>query len=414
MERVVLHSDLNNFFASVESAADPALKGRPIAVAGDPNSRHGIVLAKSMEARRCGVSTGETLWQARLKCPDIIFVPPHYDKYVEISSKVRKIYSDYTDMVEPYGLDECWLDVTGSRRLFGDGRHIADDIRRRIYSELGITVSVGVSYNKIFAKLGSDMKKPDATTVIDRDHFRDIVWPLPACELLYVGRKTKAKLHSYGIETVGQLAAADPELLSCLFGKNGEVLKAFASGEDVSPVALFGREPPPKSVSCGFTAPRDLACEDEVRALVMVLATKVSSRLRKQFFNCRTVALHVRDNSLRSRERRTKLSFPCRTSEAIYKTAMELYRSSWSGDCRVRSLSIHACDLSCEAAEQMSFEEELFVSQRQENLEEAADALRARFGDHILRRGTVMANQEICRVGLNSDHGIMPGLMKMK
>ena len=197
MERVILHSDLNNFYASVECLYNPSLRGKPVAVAGDPEARHGIVLAKNYEAKACGVATGNPLWMAKQKCPDIIFVPPHYDLYMKYSQIAKEIYSEYTDQVEPYGLDECWLDVTGSTHLFGDGRRIANELRKRIKFELGVTASVGVSYNKIFAKLGSDMKKPDATTIITSDHFRDIVWPLPVNDLLYVGRATHNKLKRY-------------------------------------------------------------------------------------------------------------------------------------------------------------------------------------------------------------------------
>ncbi|MDD6095651.1 MAG: DNA polymerase IV, partial [Clostridia bacterium] len=328
--RTILHSDLNNFFASVECHLNPSLNGHPVAVAGNPEMRHGIILAKNYEAKKFGVITGEALWEAKLKCPDIIFVPPHYDKYMEYSEAVREIYHSYTDLVEPYGLDECWLDVTGSEKLFGNGKSIADSIRERVRRELGVTVSVGVSYNKIFAKLGSDMKKPDATTVIPQDSFREIVWGLPARDLLYIGRSTGEKLRRYGINTIGDLAKTDTALLSYILGKNGVMLKAFANGEDMSPVSNIAAKSLIKSVSCGSTASRDLVCEDDVKILLMELSSNVSRRLREYGFVCKTVQLHIRNKDLSSFVRQQKLSYPCRTSEAIYTSALELFRKNHS------------------------------------------------------------------------------------
>ena len=232
MERVILHSDLNNFYASVACLYDPALRGKPVAVAGDAEARHGIVLAKNDAAKRCGVATGNPLWLARQRCPDITFVPPDYDRYLRYSELTRELYGSYTDRVEPYGLDECWLDVTESAALFGDGKRIADDIRRRIRAELGVTASVGVSFNKVFAKLGSDLRKPDATTVVDRLHFRESVWPLPAGALLFVGAYKRSRLEKNGVRTIGDLARSAPEALERLLGKNGRMLWLFANGCD--------------------------------------------------------------------------------------------------------------------------------------------------------------------------------------
>ena len=281
MERVILHSDLNNFYASVECLYNPSLRGKPVAVAGDPEARHGIVLAKNYEAKACGVATGNPLWMAKKKCPDIIFVPPHYDLYMKYSQIAKEIYSEYTDQVEPYGLDECWLDVTGSTHLFGDGRRIANELRKRIKFELGVTASVGVSYNKIFAKLGSDMKKPDATTIISSDHFRDVVWPLPVNDLLYVGRATHNKLKRYGIHTIGDLAQADQKLLHNMLGQNGLMLWMFANGLDTSPVSNIGAKFLIKSIGNSTTAPLDLITDEDIRITLMVLCESVSSQMRE-------------------------------------------------------------------------------------------------------------------------------------
>ena len=245
MDRVILHIDMNNFYASVETLYDPALRDVPMAVGGDKERRHGIVLAKNMLAKAKGVKTAEALWEAERKCPGIRFVPPHFDRYAKYSRLAKAIYAQYTDMVESFGLDECWLDVTGSTRLFGSGREIAEEIRLRVREELGLTVSIGVSFNKIFAKLGSDYKKPDAVTEFTRENFHALVWPLDAAQLLFVGRSTQAALLKYGMRTIGDVARADRGLLRKLFGKNGEQLSLYANGEDTAPVAGKRLSAPP-------------------------------------------------------------------------------------------------------------------------------------------------------------------------
>ncbi len=409
--RTILHSDLNNFFASVECYFNPSLKGHPVAVTGNPELRHGIILAKNYEAKRCGVTTGEALWEAKMKCPDIIFVPPHYDKYMEYSEAVREIYHSYTDQVEAYGLDECWLDVTGSEKLFGNGKTIADDIRRRVKKDLGVTVSVGVSYNKIFAKLGSDMKKPDATTVISRENFRETIWDLPARDLLYVGRSAAARLERFGIFTIGDLARADNDAVSYLLGKNGRMLKAFANGEDMSPVANITAKVPLKSVSCGSTAPRDLVCENDIKILLMALSTNLSRRLREYGAVCSTVTLQIRNSDLSSVVRRKCLSYPCRTSEAIYSASLELFRNNHSFYDPVRSMSVCAAALDYKDSEQLSFDEEIAVIQRRENLEMAFDDINRKYGQGTVKRGLLMTAPELCRLDIRNEHGIMPGRM---
>ncbi len=413
MERTVLHSDLNNFFASVECFLNPSLRGHPVAVAGNPELRHGIVLAKNYEAKKFGVQTGEALWIARQKCPDIIFVPPHYDKYIEYSEAVRKIYGDYTDRVESYGLDECWLDVTGSRRLFGSGITIANDIRKRVKRELGVTVSVGVSYNKVFAKLGSDMKKPDATTVIDSEHFREQIWHLPASDLLYIGRSSYAKLSRFGIKTIGDLARADTRLLSSLLGKNGLMLHSFANGQDCSPVGIMGIESPIKSISCGNTASRDITTDDDLKIMLITLSEKVSERLRAGGFLCKTVQLQVRTHDLASYVRQIKLPYPCRTAREIYEAAYFLFQANHPRGTASRSISVSACDLIGDDGEQFSFDPDIERIQRRENLEAARDSLCQKYGNGIVTRGLLMTDASLCTVNLKNTPGILPGRMEM-
>lgn len=252
MQRVILHCDMNNFYASVECMLNPELKNKPVAVCGSVEERHGIVLAKNYAAKAFGVSTGEAIWQAKQKCQDLVIVEPHYEQYMKFSKLARGIYGRYTDQIEPYGMDECWLDVTGSGCM-GTGFEIADEIRRTVKFELGLTISAGVSFNKIFAKLGSDMKKPDAITCIEADSFQEKIWCLPASDLLGVGRATEKVLSGYGIHTIGELAATSDDFLKCRLGKNGLAIKKYANGLDDSPVMRSDYVSPVKSIGHGIT-----------------------------------------------------------------------------------------------------------------------------------------------------------------
>lgn len=404
MKRIILHSDMNNFYASVELLSHPELAGRPVAVAGDPAARHGIILAKNYEAKAYGVRTAEAIWQAKQKCPELVLLPPHFEIYEEYSRAARRIYYEYTDMIEPFGLDECWLDVTGSVGLFGDGVSIADAIRERIKRELGLTVSVGVSFNKVFAKLGSDMKKPDATTLIREEDFRDTVWPLPVSDLLFVGKATEESLRIYGIRTVGDLAAADPHFLKCILGKNGLSLHESANGRDLSPVARFESSPPPKSIGNSTTPPRDLVSDGDVDIVLFHLCDKVSARMRSEGVICGCVQIFVRYPDLSSVERQMKLEYPNRTARSLYLSARALMRAHRLLEMPVRSLGVRASDLMRDGGEQLSLIPEIERIQRAECLESAVDALRTRFGKPSLRRG-IMLTDEL----LGTESGDIPG-----
>lgn len=398
MERIILHSDLNNFYATAEMTRNPSLRGLPIAVAGDTEMRHGIVLAKSYEAKRFGVATGDTLWQAKLKCPDIRFVPPDFELYCRLAAEVRAIYHSYTDRVESFGMDECWLDVTGSEKLFApDSRNeseagltIANEIRERVKRETGLTVSVGVSFNKTFAKLGSDMKKPDAVTVIPRENFKDIVWPLPVRDLLYVGSKTERKLTMYGIDTIGKLACADENLISLLLGKKGRDLQSTARGLDTSPVLRREELPRVKSVGNGTTTYKDLSTGEEIKAVLYFLCESVSSRLREQRLLCKTVQLGIREYDLYTFERQGQLRKPSRTAEDLFEKAYGLLALHRRGDRPIRSLSVRATSLSEEVGHQLTMFPETDSLGKREELETCIDALRNRYGSGILKRGIVM------------------------
>ena len=402
MERVILHSDMNNFFASVELLSHPELAGCPVAVAGDVEKRHGIVLAKNNIAKGMGVRTGEPLWQAKRKCPKITFLPPHYELYEEYSRRAKEIYYEYTDMIEPFGMDECWLDVSGSVGIFGDGRQIADLIRQRIRRELGLTVSVGVSFNKVFAKLGSDIKKPDATTVISRENFKELVWGLPASDMLFVGPKSSSKLKLYGIKSIGDLACADPHFLKALLGKNGILLHDFANGHDISPVAIFNEKAAPKSIGNSTTAPRDLVSADDVNIILYRLCENVSRRLRVGGLVCRTVQVSVRYCDLRSCERQIKLDYPNRTAQSIFEAARSLMSKRRLDSEPIRSLGVRATDIFSLDSEQLSLSPDIMRIQRTEAVENVVDGLRARFGDMAVRRGIMFTDIGLSSIALSS------------
>ena len=391
-DRVILHCDLNCFFASVELLRYPALRDVPVAVCGDPESRHGIVLAKNEAAKQLGVKTAETIWQARQKAPHLITLPPHHGLYREYSRKVNAIYGQYTDLVEPFGIDESWLDITNSMHLFGgDGKAIADQLRERLREELGLTISVGVSFNKIFAKLGSDYKKPDATTVIDRGNWQAIVWPLPVGDLLGVGRSTQKLLRQYGVETIGQLAAFPRQTLETLLGKHGTQLHDYANGLENSPVRPQHEAEPVKSVGNGTTFPQNLTWWEEVRSGLAVLSDSVAGRLRRQGLYCGGVALTIRNAQFRQFSRQVRLDAPTHLQKDIYQTALALARQSWHAPDPIRALTVTALYLtdSADSFQQLDLLDGAAAQreEKQERLEQAMDAIRGKYGKGAISFG---------------------------
>ena len=401
--RTVLHSDLNNFYASVECVYEPKLREVPLAVCGDPEARHGIVLAKNELAKAAGVKTGEAIWQARQKCPGLRTMPPDFKKYMRFAQMMRSIYAEYTDFIEPFGLDEAWLDVTGNRR---SGTEIAGELRRRAKEELGLTLSVGVSFNKIFAKLGSDMKKPDATTVITPENFREKVWPLPVEELLFVGPATKRKLGLRGIRTIGDLANCDVKLLRGALGKNGEMIWNFARGKDCSPVMSEGEAAMVKSVGNSTTAPRDLENDRDVYLVLLVLSESVAERLRAQDLRGDVVSVSVRDCELNTRSFQRKLLRPTALAEEIAGYARELFRERWYWERPIRSLGVCVSGLeSLSDGVQLSmFDDNI----RRYHLEEAVGDLRRRFGHGIISRACLLTDGRINAINPRDDHVIHP------
>ena len=391
-DRIILHCDLNCFFASVELLDKPALQNVPVAVCGDPASRHGIILAKNEPAKRMGVQTAETVWQAKQKCPHLILLPPHHSLYADYSRRVNTIYGQYTDLVEPFGIDESWLDVTGSLHLFGgDARQLADDIRARLRQELRLTISVGVSFNKVFAKLGSDYKKPDATTVISRENWRDMVWPLPVGDLLFVGRAARRTLSQFGVETIGQLAACKPELLEQLMGKAGLQLYLYANGLDDAPVRPQHEQEPVKSVGNSTTFPENLTRWEQVRGGLQMLCDSVAARLRQQGLYCGGVAVGVRDAQFRTVSRQMRLPGPTHLMRDIYGAALELTGRIWKAPNPVRLLSVTALYITDSADSYQQLDllagDATARDRRQEQLESAMDAIRGKYGRDAISFG---------------------------
>ena len=398
-DRIILHCDLHCFFASVELLSRPELRDVPTAVCGDPASRHGIILAKNEPAKRFGVQTAETIGQARRKCPELVLLPPHHDLYRQYSRRVNAIYDEYTDLVEPFGIDESWLDVTGSLHLFGgDAAALADTLRHRVREELGLTLSVGVSFNKVFAKLGSDYKKPDATTVISRENWKEIVWPLPVGDLLFVGGAARKLLAQYGVKTIGDLAACPTDMLESLMGKLGTQLHEYACGLDASPVrSRYDREPV-KSVGNGTTFPQNLTTWEQVRGGIAVLADSVATRLRRYGLYAGGVQVTVRDPAFRDRSRQTQLSTPTHLIRDITAAAMELTGQLWKPPSPIRALTVTAIHLATpsDAYEQV----DLFTAaeapkrKKQEQLEAAMDHIRSKYGTDAISYGASRPEKE--------------------
>lgn len=385
MDRVVFHCDLNSFYASVELLDHPELRDRPAAVCGDPESRHGIILAKNELAKKYQVQTAETIWQARRKCPDLVLLPAHHWKYRAYSQKVNAIYERFTDLVEPFSIDESWLDVTGTLHLFGgNAEALADQIRRTVRQELGLTLSVGVSFNKVFAKMGSDYRKPDATTVITRDNFRELLWPLPVTDLLFVGRAAARVLSGYGIRTIGDLARFDRGSLGELLGKGGYTLHDYATGREHAPVIPARDMPGPKSVGNGLTFPKNLLGWEQMRTALSELADEVAVRLRKHGLKCTTVQITVRDPNFKDICRQKRLDAPTYISRDLVRCGMELLHSCWNEHQPVRALTITAQNLMEEGdvGEQVDLfaAEAISCRDKLEKLEKAMDAIRDKYG----------------------------------
>lgn len=405
----MLHVDCNKFFASVECLHRPEIRHLPIAVGGDIEKRHGIVLTANGNAAKFGVKTAEPIWQAKQKCPDLVVVPPNYPLYTRFSKMAREIYSEYTDLVESFGLDECWLDVTSDVKTERDRFLIAEKIRNQVKYELGITVSVGVSWNKVFSKLGSDYKKPDAVTVFNRQNYKELIFPLPARDLLYVGRATEKKLASRGIFTIGDIAGSKPEHLCSFLGKNGLMLYDFANGLENSPVSHIDDTRNVKSIGNSVTAPRDLVDFEDVKMTLMVLADSVARRMREQGFLCRNVGVSVRDAHLQSFTRQISFENPVGSANALMKYAMELIYANLKMPFSVRSVGIAVSEL-CSRDETVQFD--IFGSAKREEkmktLETVMDNLKFRFGSDCVKPACLLKEVSLTGFSPYDDHTVHP------
>ena len=408
--RAILHSDLNSFYASVEMMLDPKLRGKAVAVCGSTEERHGIVLAKSELAKKAGVKTGMANWEARQACKNLIVVPPQYEQYLKYSKLTQAIYQRYTDLIEPFGMDECWLDVSGSEMICGDAMTIAEDIRSSTREELGLTVSIGVSFNKIFAKLGSDMKKPDAITEITEANYKEKVWPLPASDMIYVGPATTRKLASYGVTTIGKLAALDPAFLKRLLGVNGVALWTFANGADQSRVMHKDFVSPVKSIGHGITCVSDLLNEEEVWKVILELSQDIGHRLRVHGLSARTVQVYVRGDNLFGSQFQCKLPFKTQIPSEIAGTAFKAFKEHYKWGTKVRAVTVRAIELvPKDQPEQLTLFVDHAQREKQERLQDAIEEIRGRYGKRAITNAVLMSDLKMPDDGRHIVK--MPGLM---
>ena len=393
-DRIILHADCNSYFASVESIDHPEWKLVPMAVCGDPELRHGIILAKNELAKAYQIKTAETIYSAKKKCPDLLLVPAHHEKYQAVCERINAIYESYTDLVERFSIDESFLDVTGSRHLFGSGQQIADQLRRRVREEIGITISVGVSFNKTFAKMGSDYKKPNATTVISRGNYRELLWPLPIEELLFVGKSGASLMREHGILTIGDLAKADTNSLSFFMGKTGLYLQKTARGEDLSPVLPIGYEEQPKSISHNVTFDHDLVDPSEVMAGLTLISDQVAARLRRKKLYASVVQIQIKDTNLKVINRQKQLEEYSSSTRLIRDTAVDLLRENWPAGKPIRMLSVGVTGLSMDGAQQLSMFSDTAASEKARRLDAAVDSIRSKFGNEAVKFGRNLEKSE--------------------
>lgn len=392
MQRIILHCDLNNFFATATLTLNPTLKNLPVAICGDAKKRHGIVLAKNTIAKKYGVLTGETIWEAKRKCADLVILAPDYNLYENLSKKVRQIYLDYSDLVESFGIDECWVEITNPNIDFKKGEEIANEIRQRVKKELNLTVSVGVSFSKSLAKLGSDMKKPDAVTVIAPEDLKDMVWPLSCSELLMVGRATKTTLRSMGIFTIGDLAQADEKTLSARLGKNGVSLKKVAMGEETDKVTPYHLQTQPKSIGHSATAEKDLTTEEEVFAAILEFSETISVKLRQDNLFAGSVVFHYLTNEFEGQEFRAPLTPPTDLSMVIAKSAMELFKKNDCLKTPLRAVGVRVVNLTnkTEPSQLSLFDDE---KSNDDSIEKNLIDIREKYGKNSIKRAVCMKNK---------------------
>lgn len=389
-DRIILHSDCNAFYASCEELLDASLKDVPMAVAGDPEKKHGIILAKNEKAKKYGIVTAETVQSAFRKCPHLVTVAPHHGFYMQISKRINEIYLQYTDLVEPFSIDESYLDVTGSIGLFGKSpQQLADEIRHRVKAEIGVSVSIGVSFCKVFAKMGSEYKKPDATTCITRENVQTILYPQPVENFMFIGAATAARLKKAGVYTIGDLAHTQVQTLVQLFGKQGASLHRAVNGEDNEPVRSYFEKREVKSIGNSMTFYRDLRQLSEIKSALSALSASVAVRLRDENKKCLCVQIQIRDNEFRTISRQKTLHQPTWLQREITDVALHLLTENWSIGKPIRLLGVTAAELydADESFHQVSFFAEEQNNDRQEKIEDTMAVLRKKYGRQVVSFG---------------------------
>lgn len=406
MKKVILHCDLNNFYASVECMKNPSLKDKCVAVSGNPENRHGIILAKNENAKRYQIKTGDVIWQALQKCPQLVLVPPNFHEYLYLSKLVKDIYKEYSDRVESYGIDEAWIDVSESVALFGDGETIAQLIKEKVNHLYGLTLSIGVADNKIYAKLGSDYKKPDAITVFDEPNYETLVYPQPVENLLFVGRSTTKKLHSLNIYTIHDLILAPEPLLVRLLGKMGKVIQQFAKGNDQSEVLLFDQNTKLKSIGNGITCKRDMHNLDDAKIVIYVLADSIATRLRRNKKVCKCIRVHFRNQELYSFSRQVSIDEATNLCEEIAQVAISLTHEHYNFDIAMRSISITAANL----YQENQYHQLSLFSKRDKlmSLEVCIDQIRRKYGVSSISRVLLLKDRDLSDFSPLEDHLIFP------
>jgi len=402
-KRWIIHVDLNNFFAAVECLHNPSIRKYPVAVCGETELRHGVVVAKNPLAKQRGVKTGHSVNEAKAICPELVTVPQNMDLYYQFSQWAREIYMEYADLVESYGLDEVWADISNITSNEHDARMIADEIREKIREQLGLTCSIGVSFNKTYSKLASDIYKIDATHVIPRENYKAMAWGLPVENLLGVGTRTAKIFHVMGMTTIGDIAKAPVDLFEDIFGKNGRTLHRYAHGDETSPVKHRDYIEPPKSVGNTETTYRDMVSIEDVRCVIHALSESVASRLREQHYKCRTIQLYIRENDLKSCQRQATLEKPTYIAGTIAEKAIDIFMKKYKFTKPLRSIGVKACNLVPEGIGiiQMDLFDDTKKEEKQEKLAKTMDKLRSMFGYDIVQRGIVLADRKLTYIPPN-------------
>ncbi len=391
-ERVIFHCDANSFFASVEIAQDESLKGKAVAVSGNPATRTGIILTKNEVAKKFGVLTGEAIWQAKQKCPDLVCLPPHHKLYEEYSKKLRAIYEKYTDRVEAFGIDECWLDVTDSLKFFGSKEFLANKIREEVKSMLNITISVGVSFGKLFAKLGSDLKKPDAVTVISQENFKNIIYPLPINAIIGIGKRLELRFKKLGVNRLGDVITLPDFILKKKFGVIGLNLKQKLLGNDFEEVRKCNDFVAPKSVGNGTTTITDVYSREQIKAVVSALCDEVCCRLRDGGFNASSLSVTLKTADFKYYHQTTRLDYCSCYSTDFVSAVMKMLDRDWNFSCAVRAIRICSYNLSSAKKTQLSmFSNEI----KNYNLNSTIDQIRHKYGYFSVMPASTLKNPHL-------------------